>query len=109
MSNKKLREYIIANSKEHIEKINFENGSVIKLMPSEDATRGKGVRAIPIDVPDHVIFTGRVFDDRIEFKAYNTITKQEGIAPFYFKEGESPAMEHIKISYVTENLIKKVQ
>jgi hypothetical protein len=109
MNNKDLRNYVTLNSKEHIDKIKLENGSTIQPLLSENVTRGKGVWATPVSVPDYVELASQTFEDRIEFRAYNKDTRYGEIAPFYFKEGESPAMEHIKQLHIIENLIKKVQ
>lgn len=92
-----------------MEEIKFENGSIIELRPSENVTRGKGVWATPIDCPEHIKIAAQTFDDRIEFRAYNMNTERGQIAPFYFKDGESPASMHIKQLHIVKNLIKKVE
>jgi hypothetical protein len=89
--------------------IKFENGNVIEPMKSDNVTRGKGVWAIPVNVPNHVELASQTFEDRIEFRAYNKLTEQGEIAPFYFKDGEAPVMSNIKKLHIVENLIKKVQ
>jgi hypothetical protein len=91
------------------EKIEFDNGSFIEPMPSENVIRGNGVWAVPIDCPDYIKLDSKFFDDRIEFRAINTITGKEFIAPFYFKEDESSAMMSLKHLHIIKNLIKKAQ
>lgn len=87
--------------------IKLENGSTIEPMPSENNT--SGIRATLINKPDHIELASETFEDRIEFRAFNTITREGRIAPFYFKEDESPAMSHIKQLRVIENLVNKVK
>lgn len=85
--------------------IKLENGNTIQPVHFENVTRGKGVWATSIKKPDHIDLSAETYQDRIEFRGYNTKTLQGRIAPFYFKEGESPAMSHIKQLQVIENLI----
>ena len=65
-------------------------------------------RATIIDKPEHIEIAAQLFEDRIEFRAYNTETRYGEMATFYFNNTITPGYEETVKSHLIKTIIKNV-